>query len=105
MIDYELIIKYLDQELLPRFAKIIVTPWLNKELLWMVIPLILIIFFVQAYFGRNRTEELGWNTAFGNAISLFWISVILTRFVIESTPIEQLFQGKALVLLFQSARR
>ena len=87
---------YVDQELLPRFAQIVITPWLNKELLWMVIPLILMIFLVQMYFGRNKTEELGWNTAFGNAISLFWISVILTRFIVESTPLEQLFQGKSL---------
>ncbi len=95
MVNYAPIVTYLDHELLPRFAQIVITPWLNKELLWMVIPLILIIFLVQAYFGRNRTEELGWNTAFGNAISLFWISVILARFVIESTPLDQLLQGKA----------
>lgn len=96
MINWDLYIQYITNELVPRFTEIIITPWLHKETLWMVIPLILILFLIQAYFGRYKTEQLGWNTAFGNTVSLFWVTVLLTKFLVESTPTEGLLQGHSL---------
>ncbi|MBI2499670.1 hypothetical protein HYV88_05500 [Candidatus Woesearchaeota archaeon] len=96
------ILVYLEEDLIPRFLKIIITPWLHKEALWLVIPLIVILFFIEAYFGRNKTEQIGWNTAFGNAVSLFWISVLLFKFLVENNLVNQTFyytQLKGLILV------
>jgi len=96
------ILQYLEKELIPRFLKIIISPWLHKEALWLVIPLIVILFFIEAYFGRNKTEQIGWNTAFGNAVSLFWISVLLFKFLVENNLVNNTFyytQLKGLILV------
>jgi len=61
--------------------KLFITPWTNSEILWVILPLVLILILIHIYFGRYRNEELGWNSAFGNAISLLWICVILFRFL------------------------
>ena len=63
--------------------KIFITPWLNFETLWIILPLILILILIHLYFGRYRTEQLGWNSAFSNSISLLWICAILFRFLLE----------------------
>lgn len=96
MVVWESFVQYTTNELIPRFVKIIITPWLHKETLWMVIPLIIILFLIEAYFGRNKTEQLGWNTAFENTVSLFWIAVLLTKFLIENTPPAEIFLGRSL---------
>jgi hypothetical protein len=61
--------------------KIFIRPWTSPETLWLVLPLVLILLLIHLYFGRHRTEELGWNSAFGNSISLLWVCVILFRFL------------------------
>ncbi|MBD3259654.1 hypothetical protein GF371_03400 [Candidatus Woesearchaeota archaeon] len=63
--------------------KIFSTPWTSLETLWLVLPLVLILILIHLYFGRFRSEELGWNSAFGNSISLLWICVILFRFLFD----------------------
>ena len=94
--NWETYLEYVKNEVIPRFSEILITPWMNKETLWMVIPLILIMFFIQAYYGRNKTEDLGWDTAFGNAVSLFWVSILLFKFMIENTSPIELFESGAL---------
>ncbi len=96
MINWNIPVQYINNELIPRLINILVTPWSHKEALWMVIPLIIILFFIQAYFGRNKSEKLGWNMAFGNAVSLFWITILLSKFLIETTPPTELFYGRVL---------
>ena len=85
---------YIGNFLLPRLKLITTTPFTHPDLLWLVIPLIFVLFAIQLYFGRNRTEQLGWNTAFGNSISLFWVIVLLLRFTIADARISELFQGR-----------
>ncbi len=62
--------------------RLLKSPWTSLDGLWIVLPLVLIMVLIQFYFGRHRSEELGWNSAFGNAISLLWICVILWKFLI-----------------------
>lgn len=64
-------------EVLKTSWEILITPWLHAETLWMILPLVLILVLIHLYFGRYRTEELGWNSAFSNSISLLWICVII----------------------------
>ena len=37
------------------------------------------------YFGRHRDEELGWNTAFGNSLTLLFVSIDLFRYIYHLT--------------------
>jgi len=71
------------KNVLLRSLDIIVQPWLHPEGIWMIIPLVLILVLIHLYFGRHRSEELGWNSAFGNTISLLWVCVLLFRFIFE----------------------
>lgn len=61
--------------------KLFINPLKNYHTIWLVIPLILILITIHFYFGRYRSEELGWNSAFGNSISLFWICIILWKYL------------------------
>ena len=90
MVNLSLYSDYIYNQLFPRFVEIVLTPWIDKQLLWLVIPLFVILIFTQLYFGRNKTEILGWNTAFGNTISLFWITVLLVRFTLEPLTVTQI---------------
>jgi hypothetical protein len=62
---------------------IFIAPFTSTHILWIVLPLIIILILIHLYFGRYRTEELGWNSAFGNSISLLWVSAILWRFLLD----------------------
>jgi len=83
---------------LPRIGEIVSTLWLKPTILWAVTPLFITLLVMQIYFGRYRTEELGWNTAFGNAISLFWVSANLMRYLSENYTIQQLVSESELIL-------
>lgn len=85
-IDYLMII-------LSHVWQILREPWLQRESLWMVLPLIIILIFIHIYFGRYRSEELGWNSAFGNTVSLLWISVILYKFLFDNYTFKELISG------------
>ncbi len=79
------------QEVLKLMWKILITPWLSSEGLWAILPLVIILIFINLYFGRNRSEELGWNSAFGNTISLLWVCVILWKFLITNHAFVEIF--------------
>lgn len=70
---------------------ILVSPWLSLDTLWTVLPLVMILVLIHLYFGRYRTEELGWNSAFSNSISLLWVCVILARSLFEEYGFKQIF--------------
>ena len=98
---FEQFISYVDKVLLPRFTEILIIPWIYRNLLWLVIPLLFVTLFINLYFGRNKSEALGWNTAFANAISLFWITVLLIKTTLEQPgvihlPLRVLFSGRYL---------
>jgi hypothetical protein len=70
---------YLKGDFLNRCLQIIDAPFQNTDMLWMLLPLIATIIFLEFYFGRYKDEELGWNTAYGNALVLLFISIDLFR--------------------------
>lgn len=78
------IAKYFSEGIFPRFNELVQTPLTNPDILWTILPLLGIAFFLELYFGRYKTEELGWNTAFGNTISLLWVTTALFRFMYET---------------------
>lgn len=77
-------IDYWSNIVFPRLFEMLHTPQAEPKILWTILPLLITAFFVELYFGRNKTEELGWNTAFANCISLLWVTTALVRFLYES---------------------
>ncbi len=62
-----------------RFIDLLDTPIHHPEMIWIVLPLLLIIILMTIYFAKYRDEELGWNTALGNSFILIFVSIDLFR--------------------------
>lgn len=71
--------QYLATDFLSRVWHIMSAPLAQREMLWMLVPLLATIIFMEFYFGRYKEEELGWNTAYGNALILLFIGIDLFR--------------------------
>ena len=70
-----------------RIIEIITSPVNNPEMLWLLAPLLLTLFLMELYFGRNKEEELGWNTAFGNVLVLIFVSAYLANHIYQNALI------------------
>lgn len=79
---------------LQRFVELVMAPLSNQEMLWSAIPLAIATLFMTLYFGRNKREELGWNTAFGNTMVFLFVAIGLIR--------EMYRQGGSLASLFDN---
>jgi len=58
------------------FNEIFSAPFKDASIWWLLTPILLFWIIIEIYFGRHKTEKLGWNTALGNGLSMFWIVVI-----------------------------
>jgi hypothetical protein len=78
-------ITYFKTDFFERTVDIVYAPFIkdNESMLWMLLPLIATILFMEFYFGRYKEEELGWNTAYGNALVLLFVSIDLFRHTYE----------------------
>lgn len=74
---------YFHSILWPRIVDIVTTPIDHRQALWSLAPLLITTFLMQLYFGRNKDEELGWNTAYGNSIALIYISIGLLKVIYD----------------------
>ena len=74
--------------LLSAFGDIFRSPFVEFGVLWLLIPLLLLWITLEIYFDVYRDEKLGWNTALGNGITLFWISADVMRAVFAAEPAE-----------------
>ena len=70
--------------LITRMLQLLLVPYYHREVIWVILPVIFGLVMLQMYFGKHRTELLGWNTAFGNSISLMWVTVMLFRYIHEN---------------------
>ena len=95
-------------QVVPRLIELLTSPFTHAKTMWMIVPLIITIFFLQAYFGRWKNEKLGWNSAFGNMIALLFITVSLMYeithlfkpidFVVWGTPLYKAILVTAIAL-------
>ena len=67
--------------LFPRIFEILASPFIYRQMLWVVVPLIATLLLMTFYFGAHKNEELGWNTAFGNSMVLIFTSINLLQFI------------------------
>lgn len=62
---------------LERLIIVVTAPLEHQEMIWILFPAITTMLLMTIYFGRYRREELGWNTAVGNALVLIFVSLNL----------------------------
>ena len=67
--------------LLERFVELVSAPVKNPEMIWIALPLILTLVMVELYYGKYKSEKLGWNTALTNALVLVFVSLNLFQFI------------------------
>lgn len=60
------------------------SPFVNTDALWLLIPVVLLWIIFEIYFDLHKKEPLGWNSALGNGVSMFWIGInLMTRIFTE----------------------
>lgn len=64
-----------------RILEMLRQPYLNKEMLWILIPMLISLFIIELYFGRYTKEELGWNSAVSNSLVLFFVGLNLASWL------------------------
>lgn len=62
---------------LERFLAILLFPQQHPDLIPSLLPVVVGMFVLEFYFGRYKQEELGWNTAVGNATMLVTTALTL----------------------------
>jgi hypothetical protein len=67
------------------FNSLVKAPFDVPEMWWIVVPLLAVIFVMTFYFGKYINEKLGWNTALGNSVVLFFVCVDLLRKIYNYT--------------------
>lgn len=65
------------------FVNIVKPMFIDPSLIWFLGPIFLFWFIFEVYFSRYKKEELGWNTALGNGLSVFWILIISIKYLFE----------------------
>ena len=71
-----------------RMIEIVYAPWNIKEMLFILLPLIIVLLVIELYFGRYKYEKLGWNTAVGNSLALLFVGMNLLYYLYINNAIE-----------------
>jgi len=71
-------------DLLRAFVEIFKPMFVDISLFWYLGPILLFWLILEIYFSRYKSEELGWNTALGNGLSVFWILIISMKFLFDN---------------------
>lgn len=88
--------------ILSGFKEIFSAPLRDLSILWFLTPLVLFWLILEIYFGRFKSEKLGWNTALGYGLSMFWIVIISFKTMFENN-FELFSIGKLLFVIFVAA--
>lgn len=67
---------------------IIAAPFHDPSLIWQIAPIFLLWTVMIFYFGTHKHEKLGWNTALGNGVSLFWIIISAMQYIFSNSSLE-----------------
>jgi hypothetical protein len=73
-------------ELLKGFAQIFSAPFKSLDVFWIILPLLIVWIVLEIYFAKYKKEELGWNTALANGITLGWITLEGLRHLFSTFP-------------------
>ena len=68
-------------EMLGGFRDVFVAPFKDLSVFWLIAPVMLLWIVMEFYFDTHKKEKLGWNTALGNGVSMFWITIGLMKYI------------------------
>lgn len=68
-----------------RFMELLFAPFFNSQILWIAAPLLIATLLMALYFGKHPSENLGWNTAFGNSMVFLFVAIDIVRTLYNST--------------------
>lgn len=88
IVEYEMSIEAVLKELFT-------APLNHPDIVPNLLPIIVGALVIELYFGKYRTEELGWNTSVGNAI--VWVTTGLTLVVTEEPEGLRLYASLLLI--------
>jgi len=71
-------------DILKGFVEIFKPMFVDPTLFWYLGPILFFWFILEIYFSKYKTEELGWNTALGNGLSVFWVLIISMKFLFDN---------------------
>lgn len=71
-------------DLLRAFVGIFKPMFVDPSLFWYLGPILLFWFILEIYFSKYKSEELGWNTALGNGLSVFWVITISVKYLFDN---------------------
>jgi len=95
------VVSFFQASIWPRFLHIVLAWYDHPDMLWTIIPLLAATTLMVLYFGRYKTEKLGWNTAFGNTISLFFVIASLAQgLILKYTPSDFFDPAAAYLIVF-----
>jgi hypothetical protein len=66
------------------FVEIFKPMFVDFSLFWYLGPILLFWLILEVYFSKYKTEELGWNTALGNGLSVFWVLTISMKYLFDN---------------------
>jgi len=78
--------------------EVLASPFRGYHLWWQLAPIFLLWLILEIYFDRHKSEELGWNTALGNSITLFWISISGMQQLFNHRPDESFLWSNAIMV-------
>ena len=64
-----------------RFAELLGGPFVNPNMLWIALPLIITFIAVELYFKKYKEEKIGWNSALTNALVLVFVALNLFQHI------------------------
>ncbi len=86
------------QETFGRTLNILMAPGNNPNMIWILAPLSASILLMEFYFNRYKSEELGWNSAFGNSLVLIFVSLDILRFLSNNGKLSYVNTESALAI-------
>jgi len=66
------------------FVAIFKPIFVDPSLFWYLGPILVFWLVLEVYFSKYKSEQLGWNTALGNGLSVFWVLVISMKFLFDN---------------------
>jgi hypothetical protein len=83
------------------FSILVTGPFVVLEMLWVIVPILFMIFLLTFYLTEHENEKNGWRDALTNSVALCFVSIDLLRTLYNQTSpasIENLFKEPWLLL-------
>lgn len=87
------------QGMLNALWEIVKSPFKEWSAWWFLAPILILWVILELYFGRYKSETLGWNTALANGITLIWVNIESMRYLFSTHPEPFLLRFVPIILI------